>query len=106
MVMPLKPDAPETVRRQWTLLGAILTLLGLLGHLFAARALGGTHIAFRDHIAGFLLIALITGAIIFGLGARFWRGRYDVSLLVFGAVQALFGLFVYVERFHVHRYTG
>ena len=74
MVMPLKPDAPETVRRQWTLLGAILTLLGLLGHLFAARALGGTHIAFRDHIAGFLLIALITGAIIFATGCALLEG--------------------------------
>ena len=104
--MPLNPDAPATVRRQWTLLGVVLTLLGLLGHLLAARAIGGTHIAFRDHIAGFALIALVTGAIIFGLGSRFWRGRYDVSLLVFGAVQALMGLFVYVERFHVHDFTG
>ena len=106
MVMPLNPDAPSTVRRQWTLLGVILTLLGLLGHLLAARAIGGTHIAFRDHIGGFLLIALITGAIIFGLGSRFWRGRYDISLVAFGAVQALFGLFVYVERFHVRDFTG
>lgn len=106
MVMPLRPDAPPTSNRQWTLLGAILTLLGLLGHLLAARAIGGTHIAFRDHIAGFVLIALISGAIIFGLGSRFWKGRYDISLLVFGAVQALMGLFVYLERFHVHDFTG
>jgi hypothetical protein len=106
MVMPLEPDAPPSERRQWTLVGVILTLLGLLGHLLAARAIGGTHIAFRDHIAGFMLIALVSGAIIFGLGARFWRRRYDISLLVFGAVQALMGLFVWVERFHVHDFTG
>jgi hypothetical protein len=106
MGMPLMPDAPSTARRQWTLLGVILTLLGLLGHLLAARAIGGTHLAYRDHIFGFVFIGVVTGAIIFGLGWRFWRGRYDISLLVFGAVQALMGLFVYVERFHVHDFTG
>jgi hypothetical protein len=100
------PDAPSTSRRQWTLLGVIFTLLGLLGHLLAARAIGGTHLAYRDHIQGFVFIGVVTGVIIFGLGWRFWKGRYDISLLVFGAVQALLGLFVYVERFHVHDYTG
>jgi hypothetical protein len=106
MGMPLMPDAPATTRRQWTLLGVILTLLGLLGHLLAARAIGGTHLAYRDHIVGFVFIGVVTGAIIFGLGWRFWRIRFDLTLLAFGAVQALIGLFVYVERFRVHDFTG
>jgi len=33
--------------------------------------------------------------------ARFWRGRHDITLLILGALQALLGLVVYVERFHI-----
>lgn len=58
--------------------------------------------AYRDHLLGFLLITVVAGAIIFGIGLRFWRGRYDISLLLLGAVNALMGLLVYVQRFHVH----
>ena len=105
MGMPLMPDAPSTTQRQWILLGLILTLLGLLGHIFAARAIGGTYIAYRDHIRGFVFIGVVTGAIIFAFGRFFWRGRNDFTLLAFGAVQALFGLFVYIERFHAHEFT-
>lgn len=93
-------DAGSASRtRIW--LGAILIVLGFLGHFFAARAIGGSYVAFRDHIFGFFLILLVTGAIIAGLGWRFWRGRHDITLLVVGAVQALFGLVIYIERFHV-----
>ena len=35
------------------------------------------------------------------LGLWHWRDRPDVTWLVVGAVQALFGLYVYLERFHV-----
>ena len=45
---------PGTARRHWTWLGAILLGLGLLGHLLAARAIGGTFVAYRDHILGFI----------------------------------------------------
>lgn len=106
MGMPLMPESPSTARSEWTLLGLVLTFLGLLGHLLAARAIGGTHVAYRDHIVGFVFIGVVTGAIIFGLGWRFWRVRFDLTLLAFGIVQALMGLFVYVERFHVHDFTG
>ena len=82
-------------------LGAILIVLGFLGHFFAARAIGGSYVAFRDHIFGFFLILAVTGALIAGIGWRFWRGRHDITLLVIGAVQALFGLVIYIERFHI-----
>ena len=87
-------------RRAW--LGVLLIVIGLLGHLFAARAIGGSYVAFRDHIFGFFLILLVSGALIAGLGWRFWKGRHDITLLIVGVVQALFGVVVYVERFHVH----
>jgi len=82
-------------------LGLVLLVVGLLGHLFAAQAIGGSYIAYRDHILGFVLVSVVSGAIIMSLGWRFWRGRGDISMLVLGGVQALFGLIVYIERFHV-----
>lgn len=90
-----------TANRTRILLGVILVVLGFLGHFFAARAIGGSYVAFRDHIQGFFLILVVTGAIIAGLGWRFWKGRHDITILVIGAVQALFGLVIYIERFHV-----
>jgi len=86
--------------RVW--LSASLLVAGLLGHILAARAIGGSRIAYSHHILGFFLIAVVTGVIIAGLGWRFWKGRYDVMLLVIGAVQALAGLAVYMERFRVN----
>jgi protein-S-isoprenylcysteine O-methyltransferase Ste14 len=83
-------------------LGVLLLVVGFLGHYFAARAIGGSYIAYRDHIFGFFLILLVTGLIIAGLGWRFWKGRHDITLLIVGAVQALFGVWVYMERFSVH----
>jgi hypothetical protein len=56
----------------------------------------------RDHIAGFFLILIVTGAIIAGLGWRFWKGRRDITLLIIGVVQAAFGIVVYIQRYHVH----
>ena len=99
-----KPDlvagaATGSRGRIW--LGVILLVLGFLGHFFAARAIGGSYVAFRDHIFGFFLILLVTGAIIAGVGWRFWRGRHDITVLIIGAVQALFGLVIYIERFNI-----
>ena len=85
--------------RMW--LGVVLLGLGLLGHLLAAQAIGGSRVAYRDHIAGFVALSLVSGAIIAALGWRFWRSRHDITLLTLGAVQALLGLAVYVERFHI-----
>ncbi|MDP9202960.1 MAG: hypothetical protein M3P26_13670 [Gemmatimonadota bacterium] len=88
--------------RSRILLGVILLGAGFLGHFFAARAIGGTTVAYTHHIFGFFLILLVTGAIIGGLGWRFWKGRHDITLLIIGAVQALFGLVIYIERFKIH----
>lgn len=102
MGMPSISTPSAAAQRPLIWLGVILTALGLLGHVLAARAIGGTHLAYRDHLFGFVLIAVVTGAIIGGLGWRFWKGRPGITMLTFGAVQALFGLFVYITRFHVH----
>lgn len=82
-------------------LGVVLLVAGLLGHVLAARAIGGSSVAYQHHIFGFFLILLVTGAVIAAVGWRFWRGRRDVTVLLIGLVQALFGLFVYVGRFNV-----
>ena len=83
-------------------IGIALAFAGLMGHVLAARAIGGTRLAFRDHLLGFVLIAVVTGVIIALLGRFLWRGRRDITLLIFGLVQAAFGVFVYIERFSVH----
>src|SRR2546423_1749205 len=88
--------------RRWSWLGVLLLTVGFLGHFFAARAIGGSYIAFRDHIFGFFLILVVTGAIIALLGWRFWKGRRDITVLIIGVVQALFGIWVYIGRFNVH----
>ena len=90
------------VSQRWTWLGAFLLVVGFLGHYFAARAIGGSYIAYRDHIFGFFLILVVTGAIIAGLGWKFWKGRRDITVLIIGLVQALFGIWVYIGRFNVH----
>ena len=58
--------------------------------------------AYRDHIGGFVGITLVSGAIIAGLGWRFWKGRNDVTVLLLGVLQTLIGILVYIQRFHVH----
>jgi hypothetical protein len=90
------------VSQLYTSLGVILLVVGFFGHYFAARAIGGSHIAYRDHIFGFFVILLVTGLIIAGLGWRFWKGRRDITLLIVGVVQALLGIWVYIGRYNVH----
>lgn len=99
------PDMVTTIdrgRRLRVWLGIVLLGAGLLGHLLAAQAIGGTQLAYRDHIFGFVVLTLVSGAIIWGLSRRFWRGRHDITLLTLGVLQALVGLVVYVNRFSVH----
>jgi hypothetical protein len=55
--------------RLW--LGILLLLAGFLGHYLAAHAIGGTYIAYRDHMGGFVFLTVVTGAIIAGFGTRF-----------------------------------
>ena len=88
--------------RTWIWLGGLFTIVGFLGHFFAARAIGGYAIAYRDHIFGFFLILLVTGVIIALLGRFLWRGRRDITILIIGATQALIGFVVYLNRFNVH----
>ena len=90
------------MRPRWTLLGAMLLGVGLLLHLLSARAIGGSYVAYRDHIFGFVILTLVSGAIIAGLGWRFWKGRHDITLLILGAVQTIVGIVVYINRFSVH----
>jgi hypothetical protein len=90
------------MRPRWTLLGVLLLGVGLLLHLLSARAIGGSYVAYRDHIFGFVVLTLVSGAIIAGLGWRFWKGRYDITLLILGAVQTIVGIVVYINRFSVH----
>ena len=89
--------SPASRLRIW--LGVVLLALGLLGHLYAAHAMGGSRVAYGHHVFGFFLILVVTGAIIAAIGWRFWRSRPDVTLLAVGTVQALFGLLVAVEPF-------
>jgi uncharacterized membrane protein (UPF0136 family) len=93
---------PGTASRRWTWLGVLLLGAGLLGHLLAARAIGGTYIAYRDHIFGFVFLTLVSGALLAALGWRFWRGRHDITLLIMGVLQTLVGVWVYMQRFSVH----
>jgi hypothetical protein len=84
------------------LLGVILLGVGLLLHLLSARAIGGSYVAYRDHILGFVGLTLMSGAIVAGLGWRFWKGRHDITLLILGVVQTVIGVLVYISRFSVH----
>lgn len=88
--------------RPLTWLGIVLVVAAFLFHFFSARAIGGTFVAYRDHMAGFVLILVVTGGIITLIGRRFWRGRPDLTVLIIGVVQALVGLLVYVQRFQMH----
>jgi hypothetical protein len=85
--------------RMW--LGIVLMAAGLSGHLFAAQAIGGYYIAYRDHVGGFVGLTIVSGLIIALLGRRFWRGRHDITVLIIGAVQAVGGLLIYINRFNI-----
>lgn len=92
---------PRRPSQMWIWLGVLLLVLGLLGHVLAAHAIGGSRIAYTHHVFGFFLGLVVFGAIVGALGWRFWKGRFDITLLIVGIAQALFGLAVYVERFRI-----
>jgi hypothetical protein len=73
----------------WGLLG-----LGLVGHLYAAHAIGGSRTAYVHHVLGFVVILLVTGSVLGGLGWRYWRARPTRIMLAISALQALAGLWV------------
>jgi hypothetical protein len=91
--------APPSTGRLLRWGGSLLLGLGLLGHLYAAHAMGGSRIAYTHHVLGFGLILLVTGGLIAGLGYWFWRSRPALTLLAIGLVQALLGLWIALEPF-------
>ena len=76
-------------------LAYLLLVFGLMGHVLAAYHRGAP-IAYVHHILGFFLILFVTGGIILMLGRFLWKGRPDITFLVIAAVQALFGVAVYI----------
>jgi hypothetical protein len=84
-------------RRSSTIIG--LLVIGLAGHVIAAWANRGGAIAYVHHIAGFFLIAAVTGAVIGGVTWIFWRPRLAQALLIFAIVQAMLGLMVMLGEF-------
>ena len=82
--------------------GLAFLIAGLVGHVLAARAIGGSYVAYRDHLAGFIVLTVVSGAVLALAGRRFWRGRSELTVLLLGALQAVLGLVVYIERFSVH----
>ena len=78
-----------------TFWGSVLLLgLGLLGHLYAAHAIGGSRVAYTHHVLGFVAILVVTGGFLLGLGRLFWRSRAALTLVAIALVQALLGLWV------------
>ena len=90
--IPLPATAASNRSMRWG--GWLLMALGLMGHLYAANAIGGSRIAYTHHILGFGLILVVTGGLIAGLGYLFWRSHPARTLLAIGVVQALFGLWI------------
>ena len=64
--------------------------------------MGGYYIAYRDHIFGFVILTAVPGALLVGLGSRFWKGRHDITLLVLGAIQTLLGVVIYINTSNIH----
>jgi hypothetical protein len=58
--------------------------------------MGGSALAYKHHVLGFLLILVVTGALIAGLSWFLWKGRHDITLLSIGAMQAVLGIAVYI----------
>ena len=94
-------DRTRPTNQIWRGIVAVLLALGLLGHLLAARAIGGSRQAYEHHVFGFVLILVVTGAFIAALGRWLWRDRPHITWLAVGAVQTLFGLIIYLDRFHI-----
>ena len=77
--------------------GIALLAIGLAGHLLAANAEGGRTIHYQHHIFGFFLLTLVSAIVVGILSRFFWRGRHDVTLLIVGALQAIFGVLIFAS---------
>jgi hypothetical protein len=85
-----------------TALGVTLAGVALLGHVLAARAIGGSYVAYRDHLIGFVAILLVSALVAAAAGRWVWQGRAGVPILVSGILQAAGGVLAYLTRYSVH----
>jgi hypothetical protein len=77
-------------------LGLVCLALGLAGHLAAAMAEGGHAIHYGHHIVGFIVLSLATAVIALIFERRFWRWRRDLTILIVGLLQTVFGWSIYM----------
>jgi hydrogenase/urease accessory protein HupE len=91
--MPRSSLTGKANLRLW--LGVLLLAVGLVFHLLAANAEGGRAIHYRHHVLGFFVLTAAAALLVVGLGRVFWRGRYDLTVLVVGALQTILGMWVY-----------
>lgn len=77
-------------------LGILLLIIGLAGHLLAANAEGGRTLHYQHHVFGFVLLSVVSAIVLAILGRLFWRGRHDVTVLIVGALQAIFGFVIFL----------
>lgn len=49
-----------------------------------------------------MVLTLVSALVVWGLSLRFFKGRHDITLLIVGIVQALLGVYIYINRFSVH----
>jgi hypothetical protein len=78
-------------------IGIALLLAGLAGHLLAADVEGGRALHYRHHIFGFFLLTFVSLLVVAIAGRFFWRGRHDITLLIVGALQTVFGFLIYLS---------
>ncbi|HZE09135.1 MAG TPA: hypothetical protein VE110_10325 [Gemmatimonadaceae bacterium] len=81
-------------------LGIILLIAGFFGHVSAARAIGGTHVAWRDHMIGFTGATILSALIVGAIGSFLWKGRKDITVLIVGALGFALGLVVFINPPH------
>ena len=98
MEIPSDAHAPPPSARPLRAIALLLLVVGLLGHLYAAHAIGGSRTAYTHHVLGFVFILLVTGGVLALLGRRFWPTRRAATLLAIGLVQAVLGLLVATEQ--------
>ena len=98
MEIPSDAHAPPLSRRLLRAGALLLLVVGLLGHVYAAHAMGGSRTAYTHHVFGFFFILLVTGGILALLGRRFWPTRRATTLFAIGLVQAVLGLLVATEQ--------